>query len=164
MSLIKKREKKENLDDNSTKEILDDLSEGKEIEPVKKVPQKGSVAYRRMHPDVKTMKENLEKSSKMWEEMYNMMHSISNDFLEMKKLSEENNKTLKTLVKTDEQVHEGLKEDVDVFDKVCDEAKKISKDEGVVQHVNEYGDNNYKIENFYDADKTVISYENGLKL
>lgn len=41
------------------------------------------------------------------------------------------------------------------------EAQKISKDEGVVQHVNKISNNKYKIEDWFDSDTTVVSYVNG---
>jgi hypothetical protein len=44
------------------------------------------------------------------------------------------------------------------------EAQKISKEEGVVQHVNMISNNKYKVEDFYDSDTTVSSYENGREL
>jgi len=43
------------------------------------------------------------------------------------------------------------------------EAKQISKEEGVSQHVNEISPGVYKVENFFDSDKTVSSFENGIK-
>jgi hypothetical protein len=43
------------------------------------------------------------------------------------------------------------------------EAQRISKEEGVSQHVNKIG-NIYKVEDWYDSDTTVASYENGRSL
>ena len=40
------------------------------------------------------------------------------------------------------------------------EAQRISKEEGVAQHVNKVG-NRYRVEDWYDSDTTVASYENG---
>lgn len=45
-----------------------------------------------------------------------------------------------------------------------EEAQRISQEEGVVQHVNQTSRGTYKIEDWYDADNTVASYENGLQL
>ena len=42
-------------------------------------------------------------------------------------------------------------------------AKAISR-EGVVQHVNELPDGSYEISDWYDADTTVISFENGIEI
>jgi len=48
---------------------------------------------------------------------------------------------------------------------VAQTAMRISKEEGVVQHVNELpGGRGYTISDFYDSDSTVISFENGRKL
>lgn len=44
---------------------------------------------------------------------------------------------------------------------VRDEAKRISQEEGVVQHVNRISNNQYNISDFYDEDSTVVSYEDG---
>ena len=41
------------------------------------------------------------------------------------------------------------------------EAKRISKKEGVVQHVNTSGNGIYTVDDWYDTDETVASYENG---
>ena len=41
------------------------------------------------------------------------------------------------------------------------EARKISKDEECVQHVNEIRPGVYRIEDWYDCEQTVASYENG---
>jgi hypothetical protein len=44
------------------------------------------------------------------------------------------------------------------------EARRISKEEGVAQHVNEIRPGVYRVEDWYDADTTVASYENGRSL
>ena len=44
------------------------------------------------------------------------------------------------------------------------DAIRISKEEGVAQHVNEIRPGIYKVEDWYDADTTVASYENGKRL
>lgn len=44
------------------------------------------------------------------------------------------------------------------------QAQKISKEEGVAQHVNQISDNKYKVSDWYDADKTIASYENGRQM
>lgn len=43
-------------------------------------------------------------------------------------------------------------------------AQKISKEEGVAQHVNMVSNNKYVVSDWYDADNTIISYENGKEL
>lgn len=50
------------------------------------------------------------------------------------------------------------------FEEACAEAKQISEDEGVVQHVEEIGNDRYIVSDWYDSDKTVRSYENGNRL
>ena len=47
---------------------------------------------------------------------------------------------------------------------VAQTAMRISKEEGVVQHVNELPGGGYTISDFYDSDSTVISFEDGRKL
>ena len=44
-------------------------------------------------------------------------------------------------------------------------AKHISKEEGVVQHVEETeeGSGEYRVSDWYDSDLTVVSYENGME-
>jgi hypothetical protein len=46
------------------------------------------------------------------------------------------------------------------------EAKKISEEEGVVQHVEETSEDSgkYRVSDWYDSDLTVVSYENGMEL
>lgn len=41
------------------------------------------------------------------------------------------------------------------------EAKKISMEQGVVQHVNKSSDGCYSVSDWYDCDSTVASYNNG---
>ena len=57
-----------------------------------------------------------------------------------------------------------LQEDESNFEQVKAEALRISKEEGVVQHVNQVSDNVFKISDWYDSDSTVISFENGRQL
>ena len=55
-----------------------------------------------------------------------------------------------------------LKEETGMtYQEACEEAKRISKSEGVVQHVEEVGNGRYIVSDWYDSDKTVKSYENG---
>jgi hypothetical protein len=56
-----------------------------------------------------------------------------------------------------------VNENTDLEDKK-EEAKKISIDEECVQHVNEVRPGVYKIEDWFDSDQTVASYENGNKI
>ena len=44
------------------------------------------------------------------------------------------------------------------------EAKAISAEEGVTQHVNQVADGVYEVSDWYDADTTVCSFENGMEL
>jgi hypothetical protein len=50
------------------------------------------------------------------------------------------------------------------FEQAKNDAFNISKEEGVVQHVNQISDNTYEISDWYDADSTVASFENGKEL
>ena len=45
-----------------------------------------------------------------------------------------------------------------------EEANKISKEEGVVQHVNKINNDNYVVSDWYDEETTVGSFENGKKI
>lgn len=47
---------------------------------------------------------------------------------------------------------------------VIEKAKQLSRDEGVVQHVNKISDNVYKISDWYDDEITIKSFENGMEL
>lgn len=62
----------------------------------------------------------------------------------------------------------GLKEyydpEPDELSKAKMEARRISREEGVVQHVNEVRPGVYIVEDWYDSDTTVASYENGEKI
>lgn len=51
----------------------------------------------------------------------------------------------------------------DELSKIKMEARRISKEEGVTQHVNAKG-NHYEISDWYDDENTVASYENGVQL
>lgn len=46
------------------------------------------------------------------------------------------------------------------------EAKRVSREEGVVQHVEETeeGSGKYRVSNWYDSDLTVVSYEDGIEM
>lgn len=66
----------------------------------------------------------------------------------------------------DGEIKASIKEEVDpeLLD-VAQTAMRISKEEGVVQHVNQLpGGRGYTISDFYDSDNTIISFENGRKL
>lgn len=52
----------------------------------------------------------------------------------------------------------------DSLEAVKAEALRISKEEGVVQHVNSIDNDRYKISDWYDSDSTICSYENGREL
>lgn len=43
------------------------------------------------------------------------------------------------------------------------EAQRISQEEGVTQHVNQYRDGTYYITDWYNCDTTVCSYTNGIE-
>jgi hypothetical protein len=56
-------------------------------------------------------------------------------------------------------------DDVDEeLESVKNEARKISMEEGCVQHVNTAAGGKYKISDWYDDDTTLVSYENGEEL
>jgi hypothetical protein len=57
-----------------------------------------------------------------------------------------------------------LTENPDNFEQAKEKALNISKEEGVVQHVNQVSDNNFKVSDWYDSDNTVVSFENGKQL
>lgn len=50
------------------------------------------------------------------------------------------------------------------FELAKDEALKISREEGVAQHVNQIPNDNYKVSDWYDADSTIFSCEDGREL
>jgi len=58
---------------------------------------------------------------------------------------------------------EKLNEDMSLED-AKKEAYRISKEEGVTQHVNSRGKDSYVVSDWYDSDSTVYSYENGRSL
>ena len=60
-----------------------------------------------------------------------------------------------------ESLNEFWDPESDELSKAKMEARKISKEEGCVQHVNEIRPGVYKIEDWYDSVQTVASYENG---
>lgn len=59
-------------------------------------------------------------------------------------------------------------EDIDLnspeFKAAMEEAERISKEEGVVQHVETAGNGKYKVSDWFDADKTIASFENGSRI
>jgi len=57
----------------------------------------------------------------------------------------------------------GYEED-EALEEAKERAKQISKEEHCVQHVNRVRLGKYEVEDWYDADKTVTSYENGREL
>lgn len=60
-------------------------------------------------------------------------------------------------------IKQSLNENMDL-NTAKSKAQKISKEEGVVQHVNRISNNKYSVQDFYDDDSTIISYENGKQL
>lgn len=50
------------------------------------------------------------------------------------------------------------------FEEACKEAKLISKEEGVVQHVNKVKNGVYTVSDWFDDNSTECSFENGTKL
>lgn len=44
---------------------------------------------------------------------------------------------------------------------VKEKARQISKEEGVAQHVNDRGNGNYQVSDWFDSDTTIASFENG---
>lgn len=61
---------------------------------------------------------------------------------------------------TEEESVGGVDEELEI---AKDEAQRISKEEGVAQHVNKVG-NGYRVEDFYDSESTVASFEDGRPL
>lgn len=55
-------------------------------------------------------------------------------------------------------------ESSDNLEALKSQAEEISKKEGVAQHVNKVGEQEYAIEDFYDEDNTVASYEGGRQI
>ena len=52
----------------------------------------------------------------------------------------------------------------DLEKKAHDEAKRVSKEEGVVQHVNKTIRGDYYVSDWFCDGSTIASYENGKKL
>lgn len=78
-------------------------------------------------------------------------------------IKENKNQNMKAkLVK--ESLNEYYDPEPDELSKIKMEARKISGEEGVVQHVNEIRPGVYTISDWYDDEKTIISYENGEEL
>lgn len=57
-----------------------------------------------------------------------------------------------------------LNEDNSNFEQAKANALRISKEEGITQHVNQISDDNYSVSDWYDSENTVISFENGREL
>jgi len=53
---------------------------------------------------------------------------------------------------------------MDSLNNAKQKAQKISKEDDVVQHVNQISDDNYEVSDWYDTDKTIVSYEGGREL
>lgn len=62
------------------------------------------------------------------------------------------------------EIEEGSEEDLAALDSAKKEAWQISKDEGVAQHVNQIRPGLYKVEDWFDSDTTVASFEGGREL
>jgi hypothetical protein len=58
----------------------------------------------------------------------------------------------------------GSSDYIEDFEEAKEYAQKMSSQHGVVQHVNEIPSGGYKISDWYDADTTLASYENGESL
>ena len=52
----------------------------------------------------------------------------------------------------------------DELKRAMEEAQRISKEEGVTQHVNHIGKGRFDVSDWYDSDNTVASFENGRKI
>lgn len=52
----------------------------------------------------------------------------------------------------------------DELKRAMEEAQRISKEEGVAQHVNHIGKGRFDVSDWYDSDNTVVSFENGRKI
>jgi len=59
---------------------------------------------------------------------------------------------------------DNVQEDERAYALAYQEAKQMSREEGVAQHVNKIRDGVYKVEDWFDSDKTVTSFENGREL
>lgn len=82
-----------------------------------------------------------------------------------KNVYENKNKNMKAkLVKESLNEYYGSNDPDDALDKAKQEAREISRKEGVVQHVNEIRPGVYRVEDWYDYEQTVVSYENGMQL
>ena len=62
-----------------------------------------------------------------------------------------------------EEIQKILKEGMS-FEEAKEKALNISKEEGVAQHVNQITDTKFVISDWYDADTTVFSCEDGREL
>lgn len=51
----------------------------------------------------------------------------------------------------------------EALERAKEKAKRISREEGVSQHVNEIRPGVYRVEDWYDSDTTVASFHNGLE-
>lgn len=77
---------------------------------------------------------------------------------------DELNAKIDELIQSDRKVHDQIEpEKDDVLEQMKAKAKKISKEEGCVQHVNKSPAGGYIVEDWYDCDKTVCSYQNGIQ-
>lgn len=63
-----------------------------------------------------------------------------------------------------ENLNENKVARIETFQDAVEYAQRISKEEGVVQHIEETPQGDYKIVDWYDADKTIMSFENGREL
>jgi len=93
----------------------------------------------------------------------NKLHSLINQIIkeELNEYAEDEFDRSPEMYSKGKSPREG-KDGMDFFD-----AKKLAYSisrEGVVQHVNELPDGSYEVSDWYDADTTVISYENGIEL
>jgi len=111
-----------------------------------------------------------------FEKLYNFLNE-ENDIDYIQKNSEEygslnnmnkdNIDIIKKDIKTkhlDEKQNNELNELYDKFEDANNEALKISKEEGVAQHVNELPNGKYEVSDWFDSDQTIKSYENGRSL
>lgn len=114
----------------------------------------------------KTKKVRSEKSKKLLhDEAIKLRIEERKQINEMYAMLEKQGELIKQLVeKIEPKINTSIESSEGNFEEIKKEAKKISKDEGVVQHVNKVSDGVYKIDNFFDAEKTICSFENGLQL
>ena len=73
-------------------------------------------------------------------------------------------KKIKNVLKEQSSFSDNLTQVNDNLKQATEDARRISKEEGVTQHVNHIGKGRFDISDWYDSDNTVISFENGRRI